>query len=108
MPTSCNTLYRWAIGLLALSGVSGPMLSRPLPATATNQLKLILVTIDGLRWQELFRDADPAIATDVTFTPDAIGIASTALLALGLDPDALLPGIAPALPVLAKGNDNDH
>ncbi|PHS27744.1 MAG: phosphoglyceromutase [Robiginitomaculum sp.] len=35
-----------------------------------NQSRLILVTIDGLRWQELFRGADPELVSDSKYNHD--------------------------------------
>ena len=31
--------------------------------------RVVLVTLDGVRWQEVFRGADRVIATNKTFTP---------------------------------------
>src|SRR5687767_1161622 len=35
--------------------------------------KLVLVTLDGLSWTEVFRGADPARAADPAFAPDREG-----------------------------------
>jgi Type I phosphodiesterase / nucleotide pyrophosphatase len=37
---------------------------------------LVIVTLDGMRWQELFNGADPFILTDKRFTKDSNGTAS--------------------------------
>ena len=52
-----------------------PSAHPPLYSTATQvpvrpSGKLIILTLDGVRWQEIFRGADPALLTDVTYTSD--------------------------------------
>jgi hypothetical protein len=42
------------------------------PGTARN---LVLVTLDGLRWQELFRGIDMALAADARFNPESEDLA---------------------------------
>lgn len=38
---------------------------------------LIIVTLDGMRWQEVFGGVDSLLMTDHTFTPDSESVAST-------------------------------
>ncbi len=38
-------------------------------AAPAKDQRVVLVTLDGVRWQEIFRGADPVIATNKTFTP---------------------------------------
>lgn len=55
-----------AMSLLCMLAASGAASAqpRPAPAPATH---VVLVTIDGLRWQELFRGADPALVSDSAY-----------------------------------------
>jgi hypothetical protein len=60
-------MIRFFLALIMLAFLS-------LPARAyqaqDNQTRLILVTIDGLRWQELFRGADPKLVADAKYNHD--------------------------------------
>lgn len=51
------------VALLLLAPLSVP---RAFGADTTN---VILVTVDGLRWQEVFRGADQGLLQDERFTP---------------------------------------
>ena len=56
------TLRRLLIAAFALAlAAAGPALARD------PDRRLVLVTVDGLSWQEVFRGADPVRATDETF-----------------------------------------
>jgi len=54
-------------GLAACAG-SGVVDAQPLHVTDPDHRKLVLVSIDGLRWQEVFRGADSSLAANKTFT----------------------------------------
>nr|QQZ51297.1 hypothetical protein JKL49_09595 [Phenylobacterium glaciei] len=59
------TLPRALIAALALAlAATAPALAKPA------EERLVLVTVDGLSWQELFHGADPARAADKTFVED--------------------------------------
>ena len=55
-----------AIAVTALPAAPSPA-QRPAPVRATN---VILVTLDGLRWQEVFAGADSGLLADTTTTRD--------------------------------------
>lgn len=57
---SWGNIGRWLAGL-ALAAALGP------PALAADDRRLVLVTLDGLDWTEVFRGADPARAADRAF-----------------------------------------
>ncbi|MFZ3008368.1 MAG: alkaline phosphatase family protein [Phenylobacterium sp.] len=52
------------IAAFVLALAAGPALAKD------PDRRLVLVTVDGLAWQEVFRGADPARATDKTFVED--------------------------------------
>ena len=48
----------------------------PLPAQQTRKTQnVIILTVDGLRWQELFGGVDSALVHDVKFSPLQSGVA---------------------------------
>lgn len=55
--------YRLPLLLLALTG------ALPADAQQPGARHVVLVTLDGLRWQELFRGLDPQLAADEQFNP---------------------------------------
>ncbi|WP_309643703.1 alkaline phosphatase family protein [Phenylobacterium sp.] len=70
--------------------------------------RVVLVTLDGLRWQEVFRGADPVVAEDPTFVEDR-----KAVKAAYLDPADRKAALTPFLhEVVAKQGvligDRDH
>jgi hypothetical protein len=79
-----------------------------LAQAAPKDQRVVLVTLDGVRWQEVFRGADPVIATDKTLTPMAKEIK-----AQFLDPAEKAAALTPFLhQVVAKQGvllgDRDH
>ncbi len=45
----------------------GLLLLAPAGASAAGPRRVVLVTLDGVRWQDVFRGAEPALATDKTY-----------------------------------------
>ena len=71
------TLYRTVVsllvGLIYLSGVPGQVQTgtptRPLVHQTEN---VVLITLDGVRWQEIFAGADSTLLFDRTYSPDSV------------------------------------
>lgn len=85
-----------ALGLLAGS------------AQAAEDRRVVLVTLDGMRWQEVFRGADPALAVDPAIVEDRPGI-KAAFLDTADRKRALMPFLHDV--VAAQGvliGDRDH
>src|SRR5262245_1309477 len=43
---------------------------------ATAQKNIVIVTLDGMRWQEVFKGIDPALLNNKQFTKDSTGMAA--------------------------------
>lgn len=84
------------------------LLASPLAHAGSKDQRVVLVTLDGVRWQEIFRGADPVIAANKTFTPLAKQVKSQFL-----DPADPASALTPFLhQVVAKQGvllgDRDH
>jgi len=60
-------MIRFCLALFILASLMSPAQA---DQSAEKQSRLILVTIDGLRWQELFRGADPKLVADPKYNHD--------------------------------------
>ena len=84
--------------LAALAALTSPALAQEAPKS------VVLVTIDGLRWEELFRGADPNLVRDETTHARYIDVPDRVRLR-GADPDLrtvrMDPEPRPTPPVLA-------
>jgi len=61
----------WSVALVAITIV---LLGGAPARAAEDDPKVILVTIDGLRWQEVFHGAEARLVNDATFTPQPVPI----------------------------------
>jgi hypothetical protein len=75
-----------------LALVLGLLLWGSTAAAADRAQRLVLVTIDGLRWQEVFRGADPTLAADKAVVQDL-----AAIKAAFLDPSDRAAALMPFL-----------
>ena len=58
--------------LLAVTSFSSPVKTVQLPAAPSDSSrKIIIITLDGYRWQELFGGADSRIIANTKFTSDS-------------------------------------
>lgn len=62
-----RTLVHYFLVCLILTGIS-------LGAQEVNNPKVVLITLDGLRWQELFSGADPLLVANKEYVNDTTGL----------------------------------
>ena len=63
------------VGLVVLSGTSVQGQTTPPVRPLTHQTEnVVLITLDGVRWQEIFAGADSTLLFDRTYSPDSVGV----------------------------------
>ena len=63
-----------SVGLVSLLNTPGQAQTRMTARPLTHQTEnVILITLDGVRWQELFAGADSTLLFDRTYSPDLVG-----------------------------------
>jgi hypothetical protein len=85
--------------IAGLTAIAALCLAAPASAQ-TAQPNVVLVTIDGYRWEELFRGADPALVTDPTSRARYVDVANR--------PEALTPFLLSFAQTGALIGDRDH
>ncbi|MBE7176327.1 MAG: alkaline phosphatase family protein [Mucilaginibacter polytrichastri] len=58
----------------SIAGLAIAFLAQPVFAQQHKTQNLVLVTLDGFRWQEVFRGADSMLSSSAAFTPDTADI----------------------------------
>lgn len=86
----CDRLKALAAGLLLLLGVTGCGAPPSSGSASPAEPKVVLVTFDGARWEEVFRGADPAFVETLVH-PDLREGAQAAYVAPENRPAALMP-----------------